>query len=265
MIASSRKCWVDGPPPVNRVLNDTNVNVCSTTLSKEYCAQLCSDLGPALTIAGVESGGECYCGRSIRSGASSAPLTDCNNPCRGRENETCGGNWRLETFNFQCGLDPQHPVRPPAGPLLNPRLVNPCLDSAKPFHSQPWCDANLGIESRISDFLSRMTDTEKVLNLGTGGASVPSLDLPYYGWGNEATHGVAGFQACPPTKQMTNFPFPITTAMSFNRSLWKATGARIGREARAAMNAGNAYSTFWAPVINLAREPRWCVCLCMLT
>ena len=23
------------------------------------------------------------------------------------------------------------------------------------------------------------------------------------------------------------------------------------------MNAGNAFSTFWAPVINLAREPRW--------
>ena len=23
------------------------------------------------------------------------------------------------------------------------------------------------------------------------------------------------------------------------------------------MNAGNGYSTFWAPVINLAREPRW--------
>ena len=45
--------------------------------------------------------------------------------------------------------------------------------------------------------------------------------------------------------------------MSFNRSLWQATGARIGREARASMNAGNAYSTFWAPVINLAREPRW--------
>ena len=28
-------------------------------------------------------------------------------------------------------------------------------------------------------------------------------------------------------------------------------------EARAFMNAGNAWSTYWAPVINLAREPRW--------
>jgi len=55
----------------------------------------------------------------------------------------------------------------------------------------------------------------------------------------------------------TKFAFPITTGMSFNRTLWKATGAQIGREARALMNAGKAYSTFWAPVVNLAREPRW--------
>lgn len=45
--------------------------------------------------------------------------------------------------------------------------------------------------------------------------------------------------------------------MAFNRTLWRVTGAAIGTEARAAMNAGHAYSTFWAPVINLAREPRW--------
>ena len=48
-----------------------------------------------------------------------------------------------------------------------------------------------------------------------------------------------------------------TTAGSFNRSVWKATGHAIGVEARAFMNAGHAYSTYWAPVINLAREPRW--------
>ena len=82
-----------------------------------------------------------------------------------------------------------------------------------------------------------------------------SLGLSSYNWWSEATHGVEsnGGRSFP----TTNFAFPITTAMSFNRSLWRATGAQIGREARAAMNAGAGYSTFWAPVINLAREPRW--------
>ena len=45
--------------------------------------------------------------------------------------------------------------------------------------------------------------------------------------------------------------------MAFNRTLWQLTGRQIGHEARALMNAGQAGSTFWAPVVNLAREPRW--------
>ena len=53
-----------------------------------------------------------------------------------------------------------------------------------------------------------------------------------------------------------NLRYPITTGMSYNRSLWRATGAHIGAEARALMNGGESYSTFWAPVINLARDVR---------
>ena len=54
----------------------------------------------------------------------------------------------------------------------------------------------------------------------------------------------------------TKFAYPITTAMSFNRTLWKATGAAIGREARALMNSGAAFSTFWAPVADRAATER---------
>ena len=113
-------------------------------------------------------------------------------------------------------------------------------------------------------------------------------------WWSEATHGISHVGNTPSkgTQYETNFAFPITTAMSFNRSMWWATGQQIGREARAFMNVGAAWSTcarasrpppppplgsparelpesspaaappvpprrFWAPVINLAREPRW--------
>ena len=40
-------------------------------------------------------------------------------------------------------------------------------------------------------------------------------------------HGARNTVAEP---YQTNFPFPITTGMAFNRSLWKATGAQIGGE-----------------------------------
>jgi beta-glucosidase-like glycosyl hydrolase len=71
-------------------------------------------------------------------------------------------------------------------------------------------------------------------------------------WWEEASSGVSTHDS--PT---TKFAFPITTGMSFNRTMWQVTGRQIGKEARALMNAGKAGSTFWAPVINLAREPRW--------
>ena len=73
-------------------------------------------------------------------------------------------------------------VQPPPGPPLNPDLVNPCLDASQPYHAMPWCNASLGVEDRITDALQRMTVDEKVDNLGTGNARVPSLGLPWYGW-----------------------------------------------------------------------------------
>ena len=88
---------------------------------------------------------------------------------------------------------------------------------------------------------------------------------PHAQWWSEATHGLSGpgvhHNAALPGG--SNTALPITTSCSFNRSLWHATGNQIGREARAFMNAGNAYGTYWAPVINIVRDPRWgrkCVC-----
>ena len=70
---------------------------------------------------------------------------------------------------------------------------------------------------------------------------------------NEASTGVASGR----NTQTTKFAFPITTGAAFNRTLWQLTGRQIGTEARAMANAGNGYSDFWAPVINLG-EPRPC-------
>ena len=39
-------------------------------------------------------------------------------------------------------------------------------------------------------------------------------------WWNEASHGVATVR----DHETTNFAFPITTGMAFNRTLWQLTG-----------------------------------------
>ena len=149
----------------------------------------------------------------------------------------------------------------PPPPPHKPMLVNPCRNKTSAQASHAWCNATLPIADRVEDMITRMSVDEKISSLRDASAPIPSLDLPYYDWWSEATHGVAsGYHGAHNTVEepyQTNFPFPITTAMSFNRTLWHAIGSSIGREARAFMNQGNAFSTFWAPVINLAREPRW--------
>ena len=137
-------------------------------------------------------------------------------------------------------------------------LNNPCLE-VSPQAAQPWCNHTLPVGERVADMLSRMTLAEKIASLDTESPAIPSLGLNAYNWWGEATHGISDKHAnfSDSTPAATNFAFPITAAASFNRSLWAATGAAISTEARAFMNAGHAYSTYWAPVVNLAREPRW--------
>jgi beta-D-xylosidase 4 len=134
------------------------------------------------------------------------------------------------------------------------KLANPCLSA--PFAALPFCNASLPIDQRAKDAVGRLSLEEKIDALGTKQGPTPSLGLNKYDWWSEATSGVAngahgadGFH--------THFAYPVTTGMSFNRTLWRVTGEAIGREARALMNAGEAYSTLWTPVVNLARDPRW--------
>lgn len=140
-----------------------------------------------------------------------------------------------------------------------PPLNNPCSLATPPFAAQPWCNATLPMAARIRDMIGRMTIDEKIGSLDTASPAIGSLGLNAYNWWSEATHGVSTnhVNATGKTPTATNFAFPITTVASFNRTLWRATGAHIAREARAFMNAGHGYSTFWTPVVNLAREPRW--------
>jgi beta-glucosidase-like glycosyl hydrolase len=93
--------------------------------------------------------------------------------------------------------------------------------------------------------------SEKIPTLDTNPPGIQSLGLNGYNWWEEASTGVSNGH------QTTKFAYPITTGMSFNRTLWQLTGRQIGHEARSLMNQGMAGSTYWAPVINLAREPRW--------
>uniref|UniRef100_A0ACD5Z5K8 Uncharacterized protein n=1 Tax=Avena sativa TaxID=4498 RepID=A0ACD5Z5K8_AVESA len=125
----------------------------------------------------------------------------------------------------------------------------------------PFCDRKLPIEQRAGDLVSKLTLEEKISQLGDESPAVARLGVPAYKWWSEALHGVGwskGIHLNGPIRAVTSFPQVILTAASFNQRLWYRIGQVIGTEARGVYNNGQAEGlTFWAPNINVFRDPRW--------
>ncbi|KAL2468072.1 putative beta-D-xylosidase 7 [Forsythia ovata] len=136
-------------------------------------------------------------------------------------------------------------------------------DSSNPStKSFPFCDAKLPINNRVRDLISRLTLDEKISQLVNGAPAIPRLNISAYEWWSEALHGVSshgkGISFDGSISSSTMFPQIILTAASFDASLWYQIGQAIGEEARGIYNAGQAMGmTFWAPNINIFRDPRW--------
>ncbi|KAF6154074.1 hypothetical protein GIB67_031335 [Kingdonia uniflora] len=137
-------------------------------------------------------------------------------------------------------------------------------DSLNPTtKSYAFCKTSLPINQRVEDLVSRLTLDEKISQLVNTVPSIPRLGIPKYEWWSEALHGVAdagkGIRFFNGTiRSATSFPQVILTAASFDAHLWYRIGQAIGIEARAVYNEGQATGmTFWAPNINIFRDPRW--------
>lgn len=99
-----------------------------------------------------------------------------------------------------------------------------------------FCDKSLSYPVRAKHLVDSMTLTEKVKQLGNTGdqqwtavaKGVPRLGIPTYNWWSEVLHGVAdtgsGSTFGGPVKAATSFPLPISTAATFNETLWKEIG-----------------------------------------
>jgi beta-glucosidase len=122
-----------------------------------------------------------------------------------------------------------------------------------------YLDPAQPIDARVNDLLSRMTLEEKASQLVNQSRAIPRLQVPEYDWRSEALHGVAGAGLA------TVFPEPIGIAATFDTDLTHQMAAAIGTEGRAkhnkAVRAGRRDILegldFWAPNINIFRDPRW--------
>ncbi|CAL0300950.1 unnamed protein product [Lupinus luteus] len=124
-----------------------------------------------------------------------------------------------------------------------------------------FCNTNIPINLRVQDLIGRLTLPEKIRLVVNNAIEVPRLGIQGYEWWSEALHGVSNVG--PGTKfggafpGATSFPQVITTAASFNQSLWQQIGQVVSDEARAMYNGGVAGLTYWSPNVNIFRDPRW--------
>ncbi|KAF4348835.1 hypothetical protein F8388_005132 [Cannabis sativa] len=131
-----------------------------------------------------------------------------------------------------------------------------------PHHSSyPFCNTSLSISARAHSLVSLLTLQEKIGQLTNTADSIPRLGIPPYEWWSESLHGIAtngpGVSFGGVVSSATSFPQVLLTVASFNRTLWFRIASAIGVEARAMYNVGQAGLTFWAPTINIFRDPRW--------
>ncbi|XP_059279846.1 probable beta-D-xylosidase 7 [Lycium ferocissimum] len=137
-----------------------------------------------------------------------------------------------------------------------------CDTSNSVTSSFPFCNTSLTISQRVNDLVSRLTVDEKIQQLVNAAPEIPRLGISAYEWWSEGLHGVSrhgkGTLFNGTIKAATMFPQIILTASTFDENLWYRVAQAIGKEARAVYNAGQLKGmTFWAPNINIFRDPRW--------
>ena len=112
---------------------------------------------------------------------------------------------------------------------------------------------------KAKELVAKMTLTEKVYQLRHTAPAIPRLGLSAYNYWNEALHGVAR------AGEATVFPQAIGMAAAFDEELLGLVADVISTEGRAKYNVQSKYNdngiykglTFWAPNINIFRDPRW--------
>ena len=106
---------------------------------------------------------------------------------------------------------------------------------------------------------AQMTLEEKMSQMLYESPAIDRLGIPAYNWWNEALHGVARAGVA------TVFPQAIALAATFDEDLLQKIGDVVSTEGRAKFNEFSRKGdrgiykglTFWAPNVNIFRDPRW--------
>ena len=112
---------------------------------------------------------------------------------------------------------------------------------------------------KARELVAKMTVEEMISQLLYNAPAIERLGVKEYNWWNESSHGIHGAGTA------TVFPHAIALASSFDTKLVGEVADAVSTEGRAKYNKHLEYGdhdifkgiTFWAPNINIFRDPRW--------
>ncbi len=111
-------------------------------------------------------------------------------------------------------------------------------------------------KERAADLVSRMTPEEKQSQLGNTMPPIPRLGVNHYDVWGEALHGVLG-RNNNSGMTATSFPNSVAAGATWDPELIKRETSVIGDEARG-FNYDLIFTlTYWSPVVEPSRDPRW--------
>jgi beta-glucosidase len=150
-------------------------------------------------------------------------------------------------------------------PQVGARASNHGSPPPPRHHRGPiYRDPSYTFAERAADLVARMTLSEKAAEMVAGySPAIARLHIGQYGWWNEAAHGLEAQQLVPgssPTpgtttvlNNTTSYPDDLALGSTWDPSLVYQDASAISELApEQSLNLD-----YFAPVINLARDPRW--------
>ncbi|MFI1092604.1 glycoside hydrolase family 3 C-terminal domain-containing protein [Streptomyces sp. NPDC020917] len=143
-----------------------------------------------------------------------------------------------------------------------------------------YLDTHYSFSERAADLVSRMSLSEKVQQLRTNNSpAIPRLGVQQYTYWSEGQHGINDLHGGDTNHgsvtggvHATSFPTNFAASMSWDKDLMYQETTAISDEARGLLdkslwgtgqnNLGPSKDdygmlTYWAPTVNLDRDPRW--------
>jgi beta-glucosidase len=116
---------------------------------------------------------------------------------------------------------------------------------------------------RATDLVSRMSLAEKAAQMDSSRPpAIQRLGVAAWGWWNESNHGVNAMTLTPSGNattltNTTSYPSDLSMGSTWNPALVYREAGLIGDEARDVAPYNTENLDFYAPTVNLTRDPRW--------